>query len=156
MPSLRRLIKIVLTTTISGLLALYVVISFLVGLQQDRLVFPSPSDYPKLTPASIGLPFEDLHIPVNGNEQIHAWYIPAANPSAKVILYFHGNAYTIEDALSGEVRDLLDTGANLLIVDYRGYGKSSAVQTNGIRACEDARAAMSYLLEQRHVQAENV
>ena len=156
MPSLRRLIKIVLTTTISGLLALYVVISFLVGLQQDRLVFPSPSDYPKLTPASIGLPFEDMHIPVNGNEQIHAWYIPAANPSAKVIIYFHGNAYTIEDALSGEVRDLRDTGASLLVVDYRGYGGSSQVQANGRRACEDGRAAMRYLTKQRHIRLEDV
>jgi uncharacterized protein len=125
-------------------------------LQQDRLVFPAPTDYPKLTPASIGLPFEDLHIPVKGNEQIHAWYIPAANPSAKVIVYFHGNAYTIEDALSGEVRDLRDTGASLLVVDYRGYGGSSPGQANGVRACDDARAAMRYLIEQRRVRVEDV
>src|SRR5215475_7794602 len=128
MPSLQRLIKIILTTIIVGITVLYVVMSVSVGLRQDQLVFPAPSDYPKLTPASIGLPFEDLHIPVNNDEQIHAWYIPAANPSAKVIVYFHGNAYTMEDALSGEVRDLHDIGANLLIVDYRGYGGSSRVQ----------------------------
>jgi len=152
----RRLLKIIPTTIICGVVALYVVFSVLIGLQQDRLVFPTPSDYSKLTPASIGLPFEDLHIPVAANEQIHAWYIPAANPSAKVIVYFHGNAYTIEDALSGEVRSLRDTGASLLIVDYRGYGGSSPVQTNGIRACEDARAAMRYLKEQRNVRVEDV
>jgi len=156
MPSLRRLIKIILTTTIGGLAALYILVSVLVSLQQDRLVFPAPSDYPKLTPASIGLPFEDLHIQVNGNEQIHAWYIPAANPSAKVIVYFHGNAYTIEDTISGEVRALRDTGASLLVVDYRGYGGSSPGQANGSRACEDARAAFHYLTVQRHVRIEDI
>lgn len=156
MPSLRRLIKIILTTTIASLVAIYLVTSVLVGLRQDQLVFPAPADYPKLTPGSIGLPFEDLHIPVNGNEQIHAWYIPAQGTSSKVIVYFHGNAYTIEDAVSGEVRNLLETGANLLVVDYRGYGGSSAVQANGIRACEDARAAMRYLIGQRLVRTEDV
>ena len=156
MPSLRRLIKIILTTIICGVAALYIVFSVLIGLQQDRLVFPAPSDYPKLTPAVIGLPFEDLHIPVNGNEQIHAWYISTSSPSAKVIVYFHGNAYTIEDALSGEVRDLHATGANILIFDYRGYGGSSSGQANGVRACEDGRAAMRYLTEQRHVRVEDV
>lgn len=156
MPSLRRLIKIILATTISGLVVLYVALSVLIGLQQDRLVFPAPSGYPNLTPASVHLPFEDLHIAVNANEQIHAWYIPAANPSARVVLYFHGNAYTIEDAVSGEVRNLRDTGANLLLVDYRGYGGSSPVQENGLRACEDARAAMHYLTDQRHVRVQDV
>jgi len=156
MPSLRRLIKIILTTTIGGLVAIYIISTVLVGLQQDRLVFPAPSDYPRLTPTAIGWAFENLHIPVTSHEQIHAWYIPAANPSAKVIVYFHGNAYTIEDALSGEVRDLRKTGANLLVVDYRGYGGSSPGQANGVRACEDGRAAMHYLTEQRHVRVEDV
>ncbi len=156
MPFLRRLIKIILSTTIGSVVVLYVVFSVLTGLQQDQLVFPAPSDYPKLTPASVGLPFEDLHIPVNGNEHIHGWYIPASGSSAKVIVYFHGNAYTIEDAVSGEVRNLRDTGASLLVVDYRGYGGSSQVQANGIRACEDARAAMRYLTEQRHVRVQDV
>lgn len=156
MPSLQRLIKIILTTTIGGIIVLYVGILLLVGLQQDRMVFPAPAGYPNLSPASLGLPFENLHIPVSGKEQIHAWYIPAANPSAKVIVYFHGNAYTIEDALSGEVRDLRDTGANLLIVDYRGYGGSSPGQANGIRACEDARTALRYLTEQRRIRVEDV
>ncbi|HSS97227.1 MAG TPA: alpha/beta hydrolase, partial [Terriglobales bacterium] len=136
--------------------ALYILISVVIALQQDRLVFPAPSDYPKLTPKNLGMPFEDLHIPVNGTDQIHAWYIPSANPLAKVIVYFHGNAYTIEDALSGEVRDLRETGASLLIVDYRGYGGSSSGQATGIRACEDARAALSYLTEQRHVLINNI
>lgn len=156
MPSVQRLIKIILTTTIGGLAALYIVISVLIALQQDRLVFPAPSDYPKLTPKVLGIPFEDLHIPVNGTDQIHAWYIPSANPLAEVILYFHGNAYTIEDALNGEVRDLRDTGANLLIVDYRGYGSSSPGQANGVRACDDGRAAVRYLTEQRHIHIEDI
>jgi uncharacterized protein len=156
MPYVRRLIRIILTATVSGLFLVYIAFSVLIAVQQDRLVFPAPPDYPKLTPALLHWPFDDLHIPVNGNEQIHAWYIPAAGSSEKVIVYFHGNAYTIEDALSGEVRDLRDTGASLLVVDYRGYGGSSPGQANGIRACDDARAAMRDLTEQRGVHIEDV
>jgi uncharacterized protein len=156
MLSLRRLLKITLLTVVGTFLALYVGIVVLLSLYQDRLVFPAPTGYPNLTPASIGLPFENLHIPVNKTEQIHAWYIPSTTASQKVVLYFHGNAYTIEDAVSGEVRDLHETGASLLVVDYRGYGGSSPGQANGVRACEDARAALGYLTEQRHVRAEDI
>lgn len=152
----RRLAKITFATASGCFIALYVLVSVCVGLYQDQLVFPAPSGFPNLTPASLGLAFEDLYISVDGSEQIHAWYIPSSGASQKVILYFHGNAYTIEDAVSEELRDLHETGANLLAVDYRGYGKSSPGQASGTRVCEDARAAMRYLTEQRHVRVEDV
>jgi uncharacterized protein len=44
-----------------------------------------------------------------------------------------------------------ETGANVLAVDYRGYGSSSKMQTDGPSTEADARAALRYLTEQRHV-----
>ncbi len=47
-------------------------------------------------------------------------------------------------------------GPNLLLVDYRGYGSSSPGTANETRVYQDARAAFSYLLNQRHMRIHNV
>jgi len=105
-----------------------------------------------------GIAFEDLHIPVNGSEQVHAWWIPASPPSEKMLLMFHGNGYVLEQAAGsvGEVKSLHHLGPNLLLVDYRGYGSSSPGTPNETRVYEDARAALAYLINQRHVSIHEV
>ncbi len=127
---------------------------------EPKLIFPAPTNYTLATPASLNLPFEDLHIPVDGSTQIHAWWVPAEKQSAKVILYFHGNGYVLESEVvrtpAHEALPLHQTGANLLLVDYRGYGSSSAVQASGPRTAEDARAAMRYLIQQRHLSSSDI
>ncbi len=127
---------------------------------EPKLIFPAPTNYSHSTPADLNLPFDDLHIPVDASSQIHAWWIPAEKQSAKVILYFHGNGYVLESEVvrtpAHEALPLHQTGANLLLVDYRGYGGSSPVQTNGPRSAEDARAAMRYLIEQRHLAPSDI
>ena len=127
---------------------------------EPKLIFAAPTNYSHRTPADLNLPFEDLHIPVDGSTQIHAWWVPAEKQSAKVILYFHGNGYVLESEVvrtpAHEALPLHQTGANLLLVDYRGYGSSSAVQANGPRTAEDARAAMRYLVEQRHLSPSDI
>jgi fermentation-respiration switch protein FrsA (DUF1100 family) len=126
--------------------------------QQDQMAFPAPSQYARATPADAGIAFEDLHIPVNGSEQVHAWWIPASQPTDKVLLMFHGNGYVLEQAAGpvGEVKSLHHIGPNLLLVDYRGYGSSSPGTPNEARVYEDARAAFAYLVTQRQVRVNNV
>jgi fermentation-respiration switch protein FrsA (DUF1100 family) len=126
--------------------------------QQDQMAFPAPSQYAKATPADAGIAFEDLQIPVNGSEQVHAWWIPASQPTDKVLLMFHGNGYVLEQAAApgGEVKSLHHLGPNLLLVDYRGYGSSSPGTPNEARVYEDARAALTYLIDQRHVSIHEV
>src|ERR1700722_11776129 len=63
---------------------------------QDSLVFPAPKDYAAHTPSELNIGFEDLHIAVGHDGQIHAWYIPSATGSDKVLVYFHGNGYCID------------------------------------------------------------
>ena len=68
------------------------------------------------------------------------------NVSSDVILYFHGNA----GDLSGwqyVVDDFAPLGYNFLIIDYRGYGKSSGrISEEGFY--DDAETAFNYLLRQ--------
>lgn len=152
--SLRTFLKILLAV----LILTYVGFGALFYFQQDQMTFPAPSQYAKATPADAGIAFEDLHIPVNGSEQLHAWWIPASQPTDKVLLMFHGNGYVLEQAAAseGEVKSLHHLGPNLLLVDYRGYGSSSPGTPNETRVYEDARAALDYLLNQRHVSIHDV
>jgi hypothetical protein len=125
-------------------------------LQQDQMTFPAPREYARATPSDVGIPFEDLHIPVNGSEQIHAWWIPASNASDRVLLVFHANGYVLEQAAHRELTPLHGLGTNLLMIDYRGYGSSSPGSPNEQRVYEDARAAFSYLTVQRRISSRDI
>lgn len=137
-------------------LGLYVLACALLFIFEARLIFLPPDVVSSATPAAANLPFEDLHIPVDALTQIHAWWIPAGQPSPAMILFFHGNGYALESEANLEAPMLHQTGANLLAVDYRGYGSSSNLHPDGPSAEADARAALRYLIEQRHVQVSDI
>jgi fermentation-respiration switch protein FrsA (DUF1100 family) len=157
-PKGKRILRTTVTTLLSVLLLLYVGLGALFYFRQDQMTFPAPAHYTNATPADVGIAFEDLHIPVTGSEQIHAWWIPATQPSDKVLLMFHGNGYVLEQTAgpAGELISLHQVGPNLLLVDYRGYGSSSPGTPNETRVYEDARAALGYLLNQRHARIHNI
>ena len=123
---------------------------------RGKLIFPVPKNVVARTPLVAGLAFEDLKIPVDGKSYIHAWWIPSQDAHARTILYFHGNGEVLENEASREAVTFHQTGANLLLVDYRGYGQSSPLQTTGLTAAADALAAMHYLKEQRHITASSI
>ena len=135
---------------------LYLAALIALCLWQDQLIFPAPTSFSSSTPTAVGLAFDDLHIPVDNSTQLHAWWIPAAQATRKVILYFHGNGYTLESEAQLEAPLFSATGANLLLVDYRGYGASSPLRTNGPSTEADARAAMRYLSQHRRFAASDV
>lgn len=103
------------------------------------------------SPARLGVPFEELRISSGSGAErsdLHAWWIPSERPSAPTLLYLHGNSrnigYNLENAL--RYRALC---CSLLLVDYRGYGKSTGGKPSEAKVYEDAEAAWRYLLEQR-------
>jgi pimeloyl-ACP methyl ester carboxylesterase len=146
----------ILLSVLRILLGVYVAALVLLYLFEDRLIFPAPDQIPTLTPAVAGLAYEDLYIPVDETTKIHAWWIPASEPTSKVMLYFHGNAYSLESEAEQEAPLFHRLGVNLLLADYRGYGKSSAVHANGPRTEADARAAWRYLVEQRRLAPSDI
>jgi fermentation-respiration switch protein FrsA (DUF1100 family) len=149
---LRRFVAVVLVL----LAVFYLGVCTFFYCQQDQMTFPAPREYARSTPSNDGIPFEDLHIPVNGSEQIHAWWIPAATASDTVLLVFHGNGYVLEQAARGELAPLHSLGTSLLMIDYRGYGSSSPGAANEKRVYEDARAAFNYLSVQRQIPSPDI
>ena len=106
------------------------------------------------SPARFGVSFEELHIPSGSGAErgdLHAWWIPGEKNNAPTVLYLHGNfrniSYNLENAL--RYRAL---GCNLLLMDYRGYGKSAGGKPSEAKVYEDAEAAWQYLLKQRGVK----
>ncbi len=134
----------------------YVVVAAWLYFMQDKLLFPAPQTYEKATPADGGLAFEDLQIPVGGRDHVHAWWVPAASRSEIAILVFHGNGYVLEDMVGGELETLHQIRANLLLIDYRGYGGSSSIKPNEKTITEDAKAALNYLLRVRNIAERHI
>ena len=126
-PRGKRILPSFIVSLLVLLLFAYAGFGALFYFQQDHMTFPAPSQYAKATPADVGIAFEDLHIPVTGSEQVHAWWIPSTEPSNRVLLMFHGNGYVLEQTVgsAGELLPLHNLGADLLLVDYRGYGSST-------------------------------
>lgn len=106
------------------------------------------------TPDRMGMKFEELRIPVGSGAdrgELQAWWIPSENANAPTLLYLHGNYRNIGNNLEHTLR-LHNLGINVLLSDYRGYGRSSGGRPNEAKVYEDAEAAWQYLLKQRGVK----
>ena len=134
------------------LLLVYVAICAYVYVAQSRLVFfPDPTI--AQTPGDRGLSYEDVHMKTVDGETIHGWYIPA-EPAAKHVLFFHGNAGNISHR-PNTVAMLNGFGHAVLIVDYRGYGYSSG-RPSETGTYHDAAAAWDYLVATRDVDPSDI
>ncbi len=104
------------------LLCIYFVISLLAFWMQERLIF-----YPDKLPAVYRFQFKDSFEEISFKPEkdavVHSLLFHSENPKGLVI-YFHGNAGSLEGW--GHVApDFTKNGYDALVVDYRGYGKSS-------------------------------
>jgi fermentation-respiration switch protein FrsA (DUF1100 family) len=85
----------------------------------------------------------DVWIETRDGVRLHAWFITCPG-SPWVTLYLHGNAGNITHRLP-HIREIVAAGSSILILDYRGYGKSSGRPTeHGLYI--DSEAAFAHLL----------
>jgi uncharacterized protein len=100
------------------------------------------------------LAFADLTIATEDGERLHGWWIPAPSPAVAHVLVCHGNAGNVGDRVA-QAALLVAAGFDVLLFDYRGYGRSTggAGEEGTYR---DARAARTALLEQAGVEAARV
>lgn len=117
---------------------------------QKQIIFV-PKATLQATPDRLGMKFEELRIPVGSGAdkgELYGWWIPAGTVNAPTLLYLHGNNRNISNNLEHTLR-LHDFGYNVLLVDYRGYGKSSGGEPSEDKMYEDAETAWQYLLRVR-------
>jgi uncharacterized protein len=112
-----------------------------------------PSHELRATPADIGLPFESLFLQTANGTRLAAWWIPSQSPRG-TLLFFHGNGGNISDRLDS-IQIFNGLGLNLLIFDYRGYGKSTGSPSEeGIY--RDAETAWNYLESIRGIDRQEI
>jgi fermentation-respiration switch protein FrsA (DUF1100 family) len=115
---------------------------------QPAMVF-LPARELAATPADWGLEYEDVWIEAEDGLRLHGWYLPHPPGARKVLLFFHGNAGNISHRQASlEIFHRL--GLNVLILDYRGYGRSEG-RPSEQGLYRDARAAWAHLVEVRGV-----
>lgn len=109
------------------ILLIYVGLMALLYFKQSSLVFlPEVEREYRASPAAIGLPFASLKLATTDGQSLDGWLVPADTKRASrgLVIFFHGNAGNIAHRLD-YLRMFHDLGLATLIVDYRGYGKSS-------------------------------
>lgn len=109
------------------------------------------------TPASVGLKFTELHFAddATGQPQLDGWMIPSDRADAPTALVLHGADGALADALPRAVT-LHEAHLNVLVFDYRGYGRSVGQHPTQVSMEQDAEAALGFLTSTGHVAAQNV
>ena len=109
----------------------------------DRFIY-FPTHRWMTTPADLGLEAEDVFLTPEPGVRLHGWFFPHSRPLA-TLLFCHGNAGNASHRLENVI-GLLQTGFQVLLFDYRGYGHSSGRQSEqGLY--RDAETTWAHLVE---------
>jgi uncharacterized protein len=88
--------------------------------------------------------------------RLNGWYFKAATPHPKAtIIHLHGNSGNITN-IEWMGEQLTDRGFNVLVFDYRGYGRSEGQIQDEISIYRDADAAYDYLINRRGVRPDQI
>ncbi len=126
----------------------------LLFLQGQWQLLYHPSQTVAMTPASVGLAFDPVLFGADeaGLTRLSGWWVPAPTPNktAATVLYLHGGDGSLADAV-GAIKRLHALGCAVFAIDYRGFGASRTEHPGEAHMVEDARTALSYLEETRHL-----
>ncbi|MBX3501867.1 MAG: alpha/beta fold hydrolase [Alphaproteobacteria bacterium] len=100
---------------------------------------------------------EDVFFDSAPGVKLHAWYWRAdkERPAPVTVLYAHGNAGHVQ-RFSPAAAHIASLGFDVLLYDYRGYGRSEGKSEDEKTLFADGRAAMEYLVRARGVPAESI
>jgi fermentation-respiration switch protein FrsA (DUF1100 family) len=125
-------------------IAILFVLGVLIRLFERYVVF-FPSKYPSgfWEPKILGLQVEDIWFTSSDGTKIHAWFV-AHDSAIANLLMAHGNAGNLSDRVEWLALLHQNIPMNLLMFDYRGFGRSAG--TPGEEGCyRDAEAAYDWL-----------
>lgn len=147
-----RWLKLIGLAILSGGLLLYIAACTFLSFNQNYFIFfPDP----KITssPADYGLKFEEVYLDLGNLQQVHGWWIP--NSTNRTLLYLHGNGANISANLEHAQR-FHRLGFSVLLIDYRGYGKSKGDFPTESSVYQDADSAWNYLVNNLKISASNI
>ena len=126
---------------ITRVAAIAMLLTMLGGCVERMFFYPDSITY--TTPAAQGVVSEDVYVVTTDGSRLHGWFLPARGTAKGTVLHLHGNAANVSNHLP-LVSWLPARGYNVLMIDYRGFGRSGGTPSlDGI--VDDAAAALSYL-----------
>jgi pimeloyl-ACP methyl ester carboxylesterase len=105
-------------------------------------------------PSDVGLVAREVRLETDDGERLHGWFVASEGPLRGHILLCHGNGGNVGDRVD-HARLLSSAGFDVLLFDYRGYGRSSG-RPSEEGTYRDARAAREALLGQEGVEEARV
>jgi pimeloyl-ACP methyl ester carboxylesterase len=96
-------------------------------LLQDKIIF-QPDRLPMDHSFTFSQPYREYFIPTTDGESLNALLFNTSQPSRGLLLYFHGNADNLQRWGDYAV-DFNRLGYDVIMVDYRGFGKSTGKPT---------------------------
>jgi len=135
-------------------------ITSLYGFQDALLYQPNEPDTSRTivqTPEIFHMPYETITIETCDNEKLHGFLIKQMNRTneCETLIFFHGNAGNIGHRLQNAHLLYRTCNINLLLFDYRGYGKSTGSPSeNGLYT--DALAVYEYVRKRTDLNQEKI
>ncbi len=127
-----------------GLLGIYIVTMLVLVMFQQKLIF-RPEKLDASYSFSFEQPFKELSFKREDGALLNALYFTVADPKG-AILYFHGNKGSLK-RWGVIASSLTKYGYNVLVMDYRDYGKSTGTVSE-LNLQNDARFFYEELLKE--------
>lgn len=137
--------------TVAGIYGLVVLLAWFF---QERLLYlPHVGREHIATPAERGLSWEQVDLETEDGLLLDAWWLPVEESRGSV-LFLHGNAGNISHRLDS-LQQFHRLGLSVLILDYRGYGRSEG-RPSEVGTARDARAGWDWLINERGVPSDEL
>lgn len=132
-------------------LGTYLVIMVYYLLMQENIIFQPSKEY--VSPHE-SYNVEELYIKTADGEDLQSWWVDNKN-ATDTVLFFHGNGGNLTDRIFrlGIFKSL---NLNVLMIDYRGYGKSSGKIKKENDLYLDAEAAWDFLIKEKGIDPKNI
>jgi fermentation-respiration switch protein FrsA (DUF1100 family) len=124
------------------LAVLLAVVGAILLLFERRLIY-FPMSAHEVTPSGMGLAHEELSLRAEDGVRLHGWFLPVKDPRGSVLVC-HGNAGNVSHRLDRALLIQSRLGLDVLLFDYRGYGRSEG-SPDEPGTYRDARAAYEWL-----------
>lgn len=142
-----QLLKAVVILALLGLLLWWLARRF------ERSQIYYPQSFLEANPLDLGLKYQEVYFTASDGVRLHGWWIPA-EPTRATLIFCHGNAGNISHRLDS-IRVFNSLGLNVIIFDYRGYGKSSG-KPSETGTYLDAEAAYDCVSERFQVPPDKI
>jgi fermentation-respiration switch protein FrsA (DUF1100 family) len=123
-------------------------------LERFLIYFPVRADPAQPLPRLAHGELSETPLETTDGERVYVWHLVSRHPRLATVLFFHGNGGNVFHR-SEHIDGMAAVGLDVVLLEYRGYGKSTGTPSEpGLY--RDAAAAYRYLTSKAGVPAEEI